>query len=73
MTTLNIYQARANLSRLLRRVSLGEEIIIAKTGKPVARIVPVVKEIKKRTLGTAKGQVIIKDSFFEPLPDDCEI
>ena len=73
MTKLNIYEARANLSSLLRRVSLGEDIIIAKAGEPVARIVPVVKEIKKRIPVTAKGRVVIKDSFFEPLPDDSKI
>lgn len=70
MTTVNVHEAKTHFSKLLNRVGSGEEIIIAKAGKPVARILPVTKKIKKRSPGTAKGLIIIKDSFFEPLPDD---
>ncbi len=68
MTTVNVHEAKTHFSRLLTRVGSGEEIIIAKAGKPVARMLPVIKKIKKRVSGTAKGQIIIKDNFDKPLP-----
>lgn len=52
------------------RVESGEEIIIAKAGKPAARIVPLGGKIGNRTPGTAKGRIIIDESFFEPLPEE---
>lgn len=70
MATVNVHEAKTHFSKLLNRVGSGEEIIIAKAGKPVARILPITKKIKKRMSGTAKGLIIIKDSFFEPLSDD---
>ena len=70
MTTVNVHEAKTHFSKLLNRVGSGEEIIIAKAGKPVARILPITKKLKKRVAGTAKGRIVIKDSFFEPLPDD---
>lgn len=63
---VNIHEAKTHLSRLLERVNAGEEIIIAKSGKPYARLVPL--EPRVRELGFVEGTV--PDSFFEPLPDD---
>ncbi len=62
----NVQEAKIHLSRLLERVKAGEEIIITKSGKPYARLVPL--ERKARTLGFVKGSV--PDAFFVPLPDD---
>lgn len=65
-TVVNVHEAKTHLSRLLERVKNGEEIILAKAGKPYARLVPLVP--KTRELGFLDGTV--PDSFFEPLPED---
>ncbi len=69
MKTVNIHEAKTHLSRLLRRVSAGEEIIIAKGGKPLARLVPV-SQPRPRRLGTDKGRYVIPPDFDAPLPED---
>lgn len=69
MAIINVHDAKTHFSRLLTRVESGEEIIIAKAGKPVARIVPLLEKTKTRKPGTAKGRIIIDKSFFEPLPE----
>ncbi len=69
MATVNVHDAKTHFSRLLSRVESGEEIVIAKAGKPVARIVPLIGKVSKRTPGTGKGRITLKKSFFEPLPD----
>lgn len=68
MKTVNVHEAKTHLSRLLTLVLAGEEIIIAKSGQPCARLVPLPKSERKRTPGIAKGAVT--DAFFEPLPDE---
>ena len=70
MKTVNIHEAKTNLSKLLARVLAGEEIIIAKAGTPVARLSPVIDTARKRVLGRDRDQVIISDDFNAPLPDD---
>jgi len=67
---VNIHEAKTQLSRLLGRVENGEEITIARAGKPVARLVPLVHKIGRRIPGTAKGIIIMADNFDEPLPDE---
>jgi prevent-host-death family protein len=67
---VNIHEAKTNLSKLLQRVALGEEIVIAKAGTPVAKLVPVYPEKPKRPLGLFKGQIWMADDFNAPLPDD---
>lgn len=67
MTTVNIHDAKTHLSRLLDRVRAGEEIVIAKAGKPIARLVPA-EAATPRKPGLAEGRVT--DDFFEPLPED---
>lgn len=69
MTKVGIHEAKTHLSRLLRRVASGEEIVIAKGGKPVARLVPV-ELPESRSLGRDKGVVQISDDFDAPLPDE---
>ncbi|MBM4136017.1 MAG: type II toxin-antitoxin system Phd/YefM family antitoxin [Nitrospira sp.] len=70
MPTINIHDAKTHFSRILKRVENGEEIIIAKAGKPIARILPLEHKIKKRIPGTAKGRITISKEFFKPLPED---
>ncbi len=67
---VNIHEAKTHLSSLINRVSTGEEITIAKAGKPVARIVPIERKITKRVPGSAKNRVIISDNFDAPLPEE---
>jgi len=64
----NVHEAKTHLSRLLERVAAGEEVIIAKAGVPVARLVPVALPLDQRTLGTEQGRVFIADDFDAPLP-----
>jgi prevent-host-death family protein len=63
---VNVHQAKTQLSRLLERVHGGEEIVLAKAGKPYARLVPL--ERTPRVPGIVQGKV--DDAFFEPLPDE---
>lgn len=67
---VNVYEAKTHLSRLLRRVKSGEQIVIAEAGKPVARLVPLEQPVGPRVLGSAKGTVWIADDFDAPLPED---
>jgi len=69
-TIVNIHEAKTHLSKLLVRVSIGEEIIIAKAGKPIARLVPIEGQPAQRLPGTARGQVVIAPDFDAPLPQD---
>ena len=65
-TIVNVHQAEAQFSRLLKRAHEGEEIVLAKAGKPYARLVPLA-EARPRVPGIADG--LVDDAFFEPLPD----
>jgi prevent-host-death family protein len=67
---VNIHQAKTHLSRLLQRVAAGEEVTIARAGVPIARLVAVKAEGKRRPLGFARGEIWIADDFDAPLPDD---
>jgi len=67
---VNIHEAKTHLSKLLHRVMAGEEIVIAKSGVPIARIVPVQTRIAKRVPGNAKGKIWIADDFNAPLPEE---
>ncbi len=69
---VNIHEAKTHLSRLLEKVALGEEVIIAKAGKPIAKLVPIGKTPRKRKLGTAKGDFVVPDDFNAPLPPEIE-
>ncbi len=68
--TVNVHEAKTHLSRLLEQVATGEEIIIAKAGRPVARLVPIDKSVGERALGRDRGVVWIADDFDAPLPED---
>ena len=66
---VNIHEAKTHLSRLLQKVAGGEEVIIARAGVPVAKLVPVKSGSKTRPLGFARGEVWVADDFDAPLPD----
>jgi prevent-host-death family protein len=65
---VNVQEAKAQLSRLVDAAMLGDEVIIAKAGKPCVRLVPL--EQPARQPGSAKGKAALTPAFFDPLPDD---
>jgi len=65
---VNIHEAKTHLSRLVERVEAGEEITIARAGRPVARLVPV-QQRRPRRPGLWKGRVVISPDFDDPLPE----
>ncbi|BAZ41987.1 prevent-host-death family protein [Calothrix sp. NIES-4101] len=71
METVNIHQAKTNLSRLLSRVELGEEIVISNRGVPIAKLVPFRTSLDRRSsLGQDRGMFTVPDDFNAPLPED---
>lgn len=69
MSEVNVHEAKTHLSQLLVRVAQGEEIVIARAGKPVARLVPIESK-SRRILGQDKGLFEVPEDFNAPLPDD---
>jgi len=65
---VNIHEAKTFFSRLIERVRQGEEIVIARAGRPVARLVPVKPEVVRRAPGSARGLVVMADDFDAPMP-----
>ena len=70
MTIVNIHEAKTHLSRLLNRVVSGEEIIIARSGKAVAKLVPVEEPKQDRVPGLDADRIWIAEDFDAPLPED---
>jgi len=70
MQIVNIHEAKTQFSRLVDAAASGEEIVIAKAGKPTARLMPMEKTTPKRRFGGLKGKVIIGADFDAQLPDD---
>jgi prevent-host-death family protein len=66
---VNVHEAKTHLSRLLARVEAGEEIVISRGGRPVARLVPVATLPLPRALGMDRGRLQITEDFDAPLPD----
>jgi prevent-host-death family protein len=67
---VNIYQAKSQLSDMVSRAADGEEFVIAKSGKPRARLVPLAAPPPRRRPGGGKGKVWVADDFDAPLPAD---
>lgn len=67
--TINIYEAKTQLSRLVDQAAAGKEIIIARAGKPVARLSQLATPVRKIHFGVLKGQVKVATDFDAPLPD----
>ena len=65
MRTVNIHAAKTQLSRLVEAAAAGEEIIIAKAGKPVARLCPLAEPKPRRRLGILNGKIHVPDNFDE--------
>ena len=71
MNYINTYEAKKNLSALLKRVRKGEKIVISSHNKPVAELRPIEKkETRPRPIGLCKGEFTVPDDFNDPLPDD---
>jgi prevent-host-death family protein len=70
METVNVHEAKTHFSRLLDRAQDGQEFVIAKAGRPVARLGPLARQGRKRRLGVLDGKFRIPDDFNRPLPDD---
>ncbi len=66
--TFNIHDAKTQLSKLVERAAAGNEIVIAKAGTPVARLVPLASAGRKRKLGLLRGRIKVPDDFDAPLP-----
>jgi len=69
MKRVNIHEAKTGLSKLVERAEAGEEVIIARAGKPVAKLVPLSRPRGRRPLGLLDGKFRIPDDFNEPLPE----
>jgi prevent-host-death family protein len=67
MRQVNIHDAKTHLSKL---IASGEEVVIARYGEPVARLVPIRREASPRLPGSARGKVKVSKAFFEPLPEE---
>ena len=70
METINVHAAKTHFSRLLDRAHEGQEFLIAKAGRPVARLGPLARSGKKRRLGLLDGKFRVPDDFNQPLPDE---
>lgn len=70
MRQVNIHEAKTRLSELIAAVERGEEILIARGGSPVARLVPLQPTDPPRVPGSDKGLFTVPDAFFEPLPEE---
>jgi prevent-host-death family protein len=68
LDTVNVHEAKTHLSRLLERVERGEEVTIARNGKPVARLVPIEPKKRRGMWGKYEGQIWMSEDFDEPLP-----
>jgi prevent-host-death family protein len=69
MTEVGVHEAKTHLSQLLKRVAAGEEIVIARGGKPIARLVPVAGS-RRRELGRDRGVFEVPEDFDAPLPEE---
>ena len=69
MIQVNIHEAKTHLSRLLARAAEGEEVVIARSGKPIARLQAISSGKPKRELGRDRGLFKVPDDFDEPLPE----
>jgi prevent-host-death family protein len=70
MVIVNTHEAKTNLSRLLDEVQEGEDIVIARGNRPLARLIPYSQKKVVRTPGWLKGKIRVADDFDAPLPDD---
>lgn len=67
---VNMHEAKTQLSRLVQRVEAGEEIVVGRAGRPVAKLVPYRQPSEPRRLGGWEGRIVIHDDFDDPLPEE---
>ena len=67
MRQVNIHEAKTHLSRI---IAAGEEVVIARYGEPVARLIPIRQPVSKRVPGSARGKFQVSPEFFDPLPEE---
>ncbi len=70
MGVINVHAAKTQLSGLVDAAAAGEEVIIARAGKPVARLVPITDATQPRRPGALAGRIDVPDGFDDPLPDE---
>jgi prevent-host-death family protein len=70
MKPIDINAAKSQLSKLVERAAAGEEIIIAKAGRPMVRLVPFDETLPRRRIGVLKGKIKVRRDFEDPLPRD---
>ena len=70
MAQVNIYEAKTQFSKLVARALAGEEIIVARAGVPLVKLVPVEAPARRRVPGTLAGKIHMSDDFDDPLPPD---
>ena len=70
MISVNIHEAKTHFSKLIQQALQGEEIVIAKGGKPLVMLTPYVERISPRKGGQLKGLMQVRDDFDAPLPDE---
>jgi antitoxin (DNA-binding transcriptional repressor) of toxin-antitoxin stability system len=70
MKTVNIYEAKTRLSQLVAEAAAGRDVVIARAGRPVARLTRLVEATGKRRLGPLNGRCRVPDDFNRPLPDE---
>jgi prevent-host-death family protein len=70
MKTYNVHAAKTHLSRLIEEAAAGEEVVIARAGKPVARLLPFAPRQEPRRPDLLKGQIWIAEDFDDPLPEE---
>jgi prevent-host-death family protein len=67
---INIHEAKTHLSRLVEQAAAGKEIVIAKAGKPMAKLVPIVAAVRPKKFGLLKGKFSVPEDFDSPLPKE---
>jgi len=72
METINIHEAKTHLSRLVEKAAKGKPFIIAKAGKPMVKVVPLIEEKPKKRLGFMKGQISVPDDFDTMMSAEIE-
>lgn len=70
MATINLYEAKTHLSKLIDRAARGEDIVIARGGRPVARLTRLEEPAPRIRFGTLRGEIRYTDDFDAPLPED---
>ena len=70
MKIVNVHAAKTNLSRLIEQACAGEEVVIARDGEPMVRLVPVGRKEPRKQFGSMRGLIEVGPEFFEPLPAD---